>query len=39
VVYTDFLVDKFFDKDIIKMFGFGGDAGVRSISNKLAALI
>lgn len=36
MVYTDFLVEKYFDKEIIHLFGFNG---FESISNKLAALI
>ena len=35
-MYTDFLVDKYFDKDIMKLFGF---SKCESISNNLAALI
>lgn len=36
VALTDYLVDKYFDKEIIKLFGF---QSCESISNKLAALI
>jgi hypothetical protein len=36
LVYTDFLVEKYFDKDIMKLFGF---TKFETISNNLAALI
>jgi hypothetical protein len=36
MVYTDFIVDKYFDKDLMRLFGF---QKFELVSNKLAALI
>lgn len=36
LMYSDFLVEKYFDKDIMRLFGF---TRFETISNNLAALI
>ena len=36
MVYTDFIVEKYFDRDIMRLFGFNK---FELVSNKLAALI
>jgi len=38
LLYTDYLVEKEFDSDFLKLFGFN-ERGMNSISNHLAAII